>query len=297
MQIKTIKKTVSSKMTEWLETITDATLREDVKNNLLVSGGSIVSLLLNEPVNDYDIYIKDMNVLKRLSAYYIQSVGAPFEILDGRERDSLLSDVSKFAQDANVLQAVAIRTLKPDQIKLYRREGGMPFNEGKKDEELKYEVKFISPNAISLSNDIQIVTRFHGDSAAIHKTFDFIHATNYFTFSEGLVTNKQALESIITKQLRYQGSLYPVTSVIRMRKFIKRGWNIGAGEILKILFQISELDLKNPDVLEEQLIGVDIAYFGLLIDILREKPEDKEITSHYLGTIIDRVFDSIDSEA
>jgi hypothetical protein len=37
-------------------------------------------------------------------------------------------------------------------------------------------------------------------------------------------------------------------------------------EILKIMFQISELDLTDILILEEQLIGVDIAYFSLLID-------------------------------
>jgi hypothetical protein len=97
-----------------------------------------------------------------------------------------------------------------------------------------------------------------------------VHATNYFTFEEGLVTNVAALESILTKSLRYQGSLYPLTSVIRMKKFIQRGWTVNAGEILKMLFQVSELDLKNIEVLEEQLIGVDVAYFSLLITVLRD---------------------------
>jgi hypothetical protein len=95
-----------------------------------------------------------------------------------------------------------------------------------------------------------------------------VHAT-YFTFEEGLVTNVAALESILTKSLRYQGS-YPLTSVIRMKKFIQRGWTVNAGEILKMLFQVSELDLKNIEVLEEQLIGVDVAYFSLLITVLRD---------------------------
>jgi hypothetical protein len=36
-----------------------------------------------------------------------------------------------------------------------------------------------------------------------------------------------------------------------------------------MLFQVSELDLK-IEVLEEQLIGVDVAYFSLLITVLRD---------------------------
>lgn len=164
---------------------------------------------------------------------------------------------------------MAIRTLKSDQIKLYFNGSSGYATEIEETPENAYKPVFFSPNAISLSNDIQIVCRFHGDNVAIHKTFDFIHATNYFTFKEGLVTNVAALESILTKQLKYQGSQYPLTSIIRMKKFLKRGWNMGAGEILKILFQVSELDLHNPDVIEEQLIGVDVAYFGAIIEILR----------------------------
>jgi len=158
-----------------------------------------------------------------------------------------------------------------------------------------YVPLFFSPNAISLSNNIQIVLRFHGTAEEIHKTFDYIHATNYFTFKEGLVTNKEALESLLTKQLKYQGSLYPLTSILRMKKFIKRGWNINAGEILKIMFQISELDLKDPNILEDQLIGVDIAYFSTLIAILRNVTN--EITSPYLNEIIDKVFDASTEES
>lgn len=285
MQLKTIRKIIEKKLEDWLSTITDVTLRSDLKKNVLVSGGSITSLLLGEKVNDYDVYINDVNVLIRLAKYYVGVIDSIL-ILDGR--------YDQVNSDSDAAFDVAKRTLKPDQVKLFfdAKNGGMKLNEDKSDEEkLKYIPVFFSPNAISLSNDIQIVLRFHGDNVQIHKTFDFIHATNYFTFDDGLVTNKEALESIITKQLKYQGSLYPLTSIIRMKKFIKRNWNIGAGEILKIMFQISELNLKNPDVLEEQLIGVDVAYFGKLIEILRGV-KDEKLTSAYLNAIIDKVFDS-----
>lgn len=295
MQLKTIKKVMVAKLEDWLESITDINLRKDVKNNLLVSGGSITSMLLNIPVNDYDIYIKNMDVLIRLAKYYVSSE----EILDGRKRDFYIqkhSENSAYSiEDDDSEMGVRLKTLKEDQVKLNIQSIGER-KEIKKDaggEALKYQVSFLSQNAISLTDDIQIVLRFHGDAEQIHKTFDFIHATNYFTFDDGLVTNKAALESILTKCLKYQGSLYPVTSIIRLKKFIHRGWTINAGEMLKMMFQVSELDLKNPEVLEEQLIGVDVAYFAVLIDILRgTKPE--KLTSHHLNTIIDRVFNEYD---
>jgi hypothetical protein len=306
MQKKTIRKNIEKKLEEWLNSITDKDLAKKLKSNILVSGGSIASMFLNEEVNDYDVYLKDINVVKQLCEYYIKGI-PNIILLDGRNKESLVSDLEKDyseflrvvkesdevdIEDINNAYAVSLRNLKKDQIKLFfgAKNGGyaMDYTE---DKQTPYRPLFFSPNAISLSDNLQIVIRFHGDNEAIHKTFDFIHATNYFTFEDGLVTNKEALESLLTKQLKYQGSLYPLTSIIRVRKFIKRGWNIGAGELLKIMFQISELNLTNPDVLEEQLIGVDVAYFDKLIEILRGVPQEK-ITSAYLNAIIERVFDS-----
>lgn len=293
MQLKTIHKNISDKMNDWLSSITDVDLRNEVKKSLLVSGGSITSMLLNEPVNDYDVYLSDPQLLHRLCKYYTKNYDPT--ILVGWEKDKMLKGyeegIWQFDEDYENQFTIAVKNLKEDQVRLLiSNEGSKRVNDTATDEEkLKYIPLYFSPNAISLSNQVQLVLRFTGDHEKIHSTFDFIHATNYFTFEAGLVTNKEALESIIQKQLKYQGSFYPLTSIIRMKKFIKRGWNINAGEILKIMFQISELDLKNPDVLEEQLIGVDVAYFELLIKILRGV-KDEKITSHYLNTLIDRVF-------
>lgn len=287
MQTKTIEKTIRKKLNEWLESITDKTLAHDLKPNILVSGGSITSMLLNEKINDYDIYIKDRNILMRLVKYYTNGMN-DIEILDGEKKNSYITG------NDNNSYSVSVRTLKPDQIKLFfpSEKGGIKIDKENIKEGQKYTPLYFSPNAISLSDKIQIVIRFHGDNEQIHKTFDFIHATNYFTFEDGLVTNKEALESILTKQLKYQGSLYPVTTIIRVKKFIKRGWNINAGELLKVMFQISELDLKNIDVLEEQILGVDVCYFGKLVELLRndETLKTTPLSSIYLNGLIDKVF-------
>ncbi len=299
MQIKTIRKNIEMKLNQWLFTIIDEDLRKKVKSNLLVSGGSIVSMLLDEPVNDYDIYIKDMDILRDLIEYYSKPYYPNIIVLDGRRKDEYYSVNGNEYRNDLCLYTIAINNLKSDQIKLYFQDknGGMRIIENEKEEfKLNYVPIFFSPNAISLSGNIQIIARFHGDNEEIHKTFDFIHATNYFTFTKGIVTNKEALESIITKQLKYQGSLYPLTSIIRMKKFIKKGWNINAGEILKIMFQISELDLRNFDVLEEQLIGIDVAYFSQLIKILREISDVSVLTTHYINIIIDKIFNNSTDE-
>ena len=80
--------------------------------------------------------------------------------------------------------------------------------------------------------------------------------------------------------------------------FFKLRFNISAGELLKIMFQISQLDLSDPDVLEEQLIGVDIAYFELLINALRNKKssENFELSSKYFNELVDRIFNENELE-
>lgn len=294
MQIKTIEKAIREKIEAWMSTINDEILRENVKKHVIVTGGCIVSMFDGKPVNDYDVYIEDMNTLTSLAKYYTQNDHRIW-VMDGRIKEKLEAELSEQYKGKGIdaiynATAVAIRNLHPHQVRLFF--GGDAF---RKVEEIpaegSYQPLFFSANAITLSDNIQLVCRFCGDIAFIHENFDFVHATNYFTFKSGLVTNIKALESFITKQLSYQGSKYPLTSILRMKKFVERGWRINAGEVLKIMFQISELDLKNPDVLEEQLIGVDVAYFDTLVNILRGK-ETQNMTSKYLNEIINRVFNS-----
>lgn len=296
MQQKTIEKVIKTKLLEWLETLP---IKDKVQKSLLVSGGSIASMFLGEDVNDYDIYIQDRGVLLELVKHYTS--GLNVSVLEGKRKQQYIDDFDNYKSGEGIEEGDmgtqlmrAVNNLKENQIRLFVRgmaDGLKVENEDSQEEkDKKYLPSFISPNAISLHNKIQIVNRFHGTPEEIHKTFDFIHATNYFTFKDGLVTNIKALESLLTRQLLYQGSFYPVTSILRAKKFLLRKWHINAGEYLKIMFQISQLDLSNVDVLEDQLIGVDVAYFGNLIKALRNAPAGTEITSTYIGAIIDRVF-------
>ncbi len=85
-------------------------------------------------------------------------------------------------------------------------------------------------------------------------------------------------------------------SIIRTRKFISRGWHIHAGQYLKMCWQVAELDLKRIDVLMDQLMGVDVAYFHELIERLSEdkKVEDrdgvvKDIDFTYIAELVDKL--------
>lgn len=162
-----------------------------------------------------------------------------------------------------------------------------------KDDGPKFRPVFLTTNAITLSGKVQLVVRFQGEPDVIHENYDYVHCTNYWTFGAGLVLRQPALEALMAKELRYIGSKYPLCSIIRTRKFIKRGFHINAGQFLKMGFQLSQLDLTDIDVLEEQLLGVDTAYFNLLIDALRAeaaKDPNFRVDSEYVATVVDRIF-------
>lgn len=169
-----------------------------------------------------------------------------------------------------------------------------PEKKGKKDKPEPYRPKFISSNAITLSDKIQLINRFYGPADKIHETFDFVHCHNYWTSKDReLVLNADALEAILDKRLVYKGSKYPLCTILRMRKFLKRGWTINAGQIVKACFQLSKLDLSDVKVLEDQLVGVDTTYFRELIERIQGElrtVKNLKIDETYVATLIDEIF-------
>lgn len=311
MKTKTITKTIHGKITDWIQSISDESLRKEVVNDLIVTGGCIASMFLKEEVNDFDIYFKTKSTCMKIAKYYVDKANQIYknkisdsiiEVVDSqkipqKDYEETTDDYSKWSFFKKGLEKNG-----EDRVKIYiphigywRRSDSEPNNE---DQNLVYEPVYMSENAISISGKIQLVVRFFGAANEIHKNYDFAHATNYFHYEDGkpkLVCNVQALQALLTKELIYIGSKYPLTSVIRTKKFIQRGYSINAGTYLKILWQVAELDLTDPVTLQEQLIGVDVAYFSLLLDALKNVDPSK-LKYNYISEIIDRVFNEVDAE-
>lgn len=360
MKAKTINAVISKKMNDWLDSIEDKEVVKTIKPDIIVTGGCITSMLLNEPVNDFDIYFKTKESLKLISEYYVKKfneknkdklnkINRPFRawVLDGADIEEWKAGnkkLSSFAFDYPdfdykevedwqydeddpsrhtyfKVSGMVLNTTS-DRIKIMINSDGiaedsdsvadnvdydinqyldilsdgatMPAEEIEKSIDIKkYIPIFLSTNAITLSNKVQLVVRFYGEPDKIHENYDFVHATNYWTYATGTVLNQRALESILNKELFYVGSKYPICSLIRTRKFIKRGWQINAGQYVKMAFQISKLNLEDVYVLEDQLVGVDSIYFLNFIERLKEKQMvDKSfvMTKDYLTTVIDKIF-------
>lgn len=259
-----IRKTIRKKLDDWFKTINDESLVEDLKNNVMVTGGAITSLIMNEDVNDYDVYIENKEVLERLCMYYTEDLD--FELTD------------KYGED---------------RVYLYRTYDGVSYFWNNKDK--AYAPLVVSSNAITLTSDIQIVCRFFGTPEEIHSNYDFEHCKGIYTYKDDKVhISKEVYECTINKNLRYTGSKYPLASLIRTRKFIKRGYKINAGQYVKMALQLQDFNLKDPEVLSDQLCGVDLFLFEMIINQIKQLQEDNSIKeSDYIQNvinIIDGVF-------
>jgi len=235
-----------------------------VQNYILVSGGCITSMLLDEEPNDFDVYFTNKEVAKEVLKI----------ILTDSEHDTGHLQYESTPEGVfvnGIFTGVSVDSVDPNKMGAY-------------------DPICVTENAITFNSDIQLILRFCGDAEEIHKNFDFVHCTNYWTYKDGLVVNQPALESIITKELRYEGSRFPICSMIRTRKFIKRGWDINAGQFLKIALQISDLDLKDPEVLRDQLVGVDVAYFLALLSKM-SKLDLRAVDNLFIMNLIDETFD------
>lgn len=163
-----------------------------------------------------------------------------------------------------------------------------------KEDKPKYRPVFLSSNAITLSDKIQVVTRFYGEVEEIHKNYDFAHCTcSWTSWDNEVQLPTKALECIINKELYYVGSKYPLCSIIRTRKYLERGYHINAGQFVKMAFQLNELNLFDIETLEDQLTGVDSGYFLMMIEALRKKADETgeaQVDKSYVFELINRMF-------
>ena len=180
-----------------------------------------------------------------------------------------------------------------DYIALFYKSKGFwsASEELKKKEEkdgLTHTLRFASANAITLTDKVQLVFRFFGPAHEIHENYDFVHATNFWTSALGLITNTEALEAVLARELIYKGSRFPLASIFRTRKFIQRGWSIHIANYVKMAFQLNELDLCNLHTLREQLTGVDAAYLNQLI--MQCERASVPITANYVCELVEKLI-------
>ena len=295
MNSKNIKKHLKAKVRDWAESIQDEQVKKTVLENTIITGGALVSLLTGDKVHDYDVYFRTKEAVVTVAEYYVDKWNknhpdkpVSLRVNDETGRvDCFVASKGIADEDENTKSMIAYNI---DQ------DTGEPEDEEAQNDvgKEKYRPHFITSNAISLSDKIQVVIRFYGEVKEIHKNYDFAHCTCAWSSWDNEVTLPvKALECIINKELYYIGSKYPLCSIVRTRKYIERGYHINAGQYVKMCMQLNELDLTDVKVLEDQLTGVDTAYFKNMIEMLKRHQEEtgeQRVDLSYAMNVINKLF-------
>lgn len=297
MNGKNIKKHLNNKLNDWISHIDDEEIKKILKKNVIVTGGAIVSLLTGEKLHDYDVYFRTKESCLAVTNYYVKKWNEshpdkPVSVRVVEETGKIDCFVqSKGIADEDEEQNNSISynfVSTEEEIEEALAE------ESESENKEKYRPRFITSNAITLSDKVQIVIRFYGEIEEIHKNYDFAHCTcAWSSWDNELFLPEKALECIINKELYYIGSKYPLCSIVRTRKYLERCYHINAGQYVKMCMQLNELDLKDVKVLEDQLTGVDTTYFQILIKALQEHQEktgEQKVDSTYAISIINKLF-------
>jgi len=288
---------------QFIRDISKENLNIDIfKEKLFISGGAIVSLYFDEEVNDYDIYAKDEKTVDIIREYAL----CKFNLFFNTEF-KYSKRYNKFYHCKLNQFDIDIEQDRIEDVVFYECISSFDYlcinnNCNKDDEKFKgivenylnnsMNVVYLTINAITFSDGYQFITRFYGKPEDVMANFDFKHVKNYFDFETlTLVLNIDAIDSLLTKQLYYDGTKYPICSIMRMKKYIKKGWKISASDILKICYQISNLNLNNIDVLKDQIMGVSTSYFIKFIDNLSQI---NNITPEIIFNLLDSVYEEID---
>lgn len=308
MKSKTIKSILRNKIKSWSSSVDNQEIKEIIENETIVTGGAIVSMLLNEKISDFDVYFRTKQSVLKVAKYYVERFkknpptrfksngeSVPISVEEETDRVRIKIRSVGIATESGSEDYQYFENANPDDAEDFVDQAAKAAEDAKSDEAKEpYRPVFLTSNAITLSDDVQVVVRFYGEPDEIHENYDFVHCMNYWQSWDGRLELKpESLECILNKELRYSGSRYPICSLFRMRKFIERGWRINAGQILKAAMQISDLDLTIPRVLEDQLVGVDAAYFEEIIRLCNKRMEETKedrVDRTYLVELIDRIF-------
>ena len=133
-------------------------------------------------------------------------------------------------------------------------------------------IRCITPHAITLVGNVQIIHAWSGSPDDVLNRFDFnhlrawVHLSSTLALEQTYYMDKTVLEDILVNRARYIHSDYPLSSLFRMKKLISRDWHVGAGDMIALAVDLAKVDFTSINVLKKQMVGIDLE---TLMDIVR----------------------------
>jgi len=110
---------------------------------------------------------------------------------------------------------------------------------------------------------IQLIRKVHDIPSELIKKFDFTISMAAITSSFEIITDNRFLIDLAAKNLVYNPNAdYPIASLYRLQKFIKRGYTIKAASLVMLALKANSIPITSNRQLKEQLEGIDTMIFG-----------------------------------
>lgn len=254
----------------------------EITGSVFLAGGAIHSIITNDVVNDYDIYFTNV---KALNAY--------MKFLERKYDDFVWDPRYIYRKDGDKTGKVqSFLTFEEREDLVFQGVNNVAYIENSDD-------FYSSENAITFPDGYQVIFRFVGEPETIVNNFDFAHCTGYIKLEKDIdapvnfVLPELMKKTILGKQLVVQGTKYPLDSLVRMKKYISRGYTIDAVETMKLAFAVNKLDLNDMIVLRDQMIGIDAHYLRKMVSMIDDmiNDGDKFVCDEFILEIMRESFD------
>jgi hypothetical protein len=161
--------------------------------------------------------------------------GAIFSLYNGEEP----KDYDFFVTD---------RLLACDIHRYFDLDSTLRYKNGIKIGVYKGKTLIVTDNAVSFDNRLQIITRWVGTPKEVVGQFDFLH--NMFYFQNGKVEALVDWKYLFEKKLYYneERARDICGTIIRVKKFVERGFTITNKEMSKMLLKLHEVGFNDREL-------------------------------------------------
>lgn len=254
----------------------------------IIAGGAITSLFTNNEVNDLDVYFRSWIDMESFLAHMHKQ-----DLLTGEY--NLNKDTNGWTGEKRLLRYLADQDGNGDVIfPAVRKEFGERVdglrNIGMTDKSVMY--------AFNGSCVLQVIAFdvFPNDAEGIFNKFDWTINMGCFDFSDDqwklghdfLKHNAQRMLHLNTN------TEYPIISLLRVGKYVSRGYKISKKEMLKLGVSIGQLSLSSWEDCKKHLSGM----YGTNVDELFSDTEDFSIDSLFdkLDDAENKYIDSVSTD-
>ena len=172
----------------------------------------------------------------------------------------------------------------PDETKLNEAIGSELVKDARKDQKTVE-----TDSALSLIVDkhrLQLIKAVFGTPKEVIDSFDFTICKGAFHLKDGFIFGDDFFQHLAQRRLVFNIKAgFPICSLYRARKFIKRGFSLSGIEAIKLGLSIQSLKIETYKDLRKQLMGIDTLFLKELTDSLKGQEEKEYDLNEFLATL------------